>query len=733
MPRPTPLRPRSFRGMCFKVLHDECSFGNMERMEQRVTAKRLTESRMGKVCGWLLGLVWIVAMAATDSNAYSLWPFLIALAVVALLAVSCMISGAKTVRIPVLGWASLGLCLYFLVRCLCSYSLVESWLESGLIVSAGVFYVAGIYAAQNRSDRGVVAVLALAVLLNVLFLAVKPGDINMLWTGRPAVGLTGENNSPMTLFVYKNFASSFLVIGGFALVGGSLWLPWSGRARGVCAVCGILGVAMSLLCESRAVILLAPILMVAMSVLHLVVKLYTEGRVTKGGVIVCILTGTLILVEMGSLFLGDGLQEIAGIDTHLRYDIWQCVFPVALKAPLWGYGTMASHWEIIGVFNEWSTPNMAHNEYLQVWADYGLIGLVGVLLFLVFHTLNGLRALAADAPDAGRRARVAVSLLIVWGIAAVSVSDFPCHSFSLMGMAAFCCGILASPFPHPPFSLFSRRKWMRGRGPSDVPVMAQGAFGKSMVALAALGVVGFAVWHYPHLHAAWMAQWRFDALSLPGADPYVKERHAMMEKIMDIYPDSAIADYYFLLPQYGGVRPGAEGVLRKALAANPRQGYTVTMLANILGRQGRYEEAEILMRRYYPQEGLPGSRTCNWPFYYYYNLLRWSHLCMVSGQQEVGMSMAEYALNMGRRASFSKSPELFYRAKKPWTATGGVHPVREVTGVESVVAGKLRVLRKLGVQKDDSWMQPMEHGGKSALYPEWGLLKEKDSPKKQKS
>lgn len=697
-------------------------------MEKKTVVKRLTETLPGRLAAILLAVVWIVSMAAVDSNAYSVWPFLIALSVVALLFISGMLFGGKVVRIPWMGWLMLGCGEYFFVRCLCSYSIVESWLESSLILSCGVFYVAGIYGAQTKSARFQVSVILLAVLLNLLYWYLRPGEMNMLWTGRPEYGLSGYNNQPVTLFVYKNFAGAFQMIGGCALLGIALWVVKSFQMRLLCCLFAALSIYSSFYCSTRVVYLLTPALICLVWGMQFLVELFTREKVRKITIIGGVLLGSYVMVEVANVFMGGGLKQISDIETHARFEIWKPILNVATSGPLWGWGTMASHWEIIGVFTANKTPNMAHNEYVQVWADYGLIGLVLMLVVVVVHTMSGIRCLASGTVTPLRRGMIAVALMILWAYVIAAVTDAYWHSFAVAMVCAYSCGILVSPV----CSASLGRKYTGAKNSGIVTgVKIQGKVGRGVLAMMAMGFVGFTCWQTPRLSEAWRKQWLFNDLSLSGVDDKGEKRLELLEKMMDVYPDAEIADNYFKLPHFGGTRAESESVLRKALAANPRQGYTLVMLVTLLDQQSRYEETEMLMRRYYPQKGYSYCGTCNWPLSYYYHLLQWSVALMKEGKQELSLSMAEFALNMQKYVRL-------HVARKRLVSQDDMHEmgVNDMAEDSKMIAKwlkkRLNLMRKLGVQKDDSWMQPMEPGGKTALYPQWGIRPEADDGKKQK-
>lgn len=692
-------------------------------METGGREKRITDTIFGKLAAALLAVVWCVSMGAVDSNAYSVWPCLMALAVVSLLFIVGMLVGGKTIRMPLPGWCSLFIGGYFFIRCLYSYSVVEAWQESSLIVSCCVFYVAGIYGAQSRHARMLFALVFVAAFLNVLYLVVRPGEYNMLLTGRPEFGLSGPNHSPVTLFVYKNFAGAFQMIIGGVLIGMMLWFPLSRGKRFMCGGLAVAAVIGAFFCGTRAAYLLLIVLLYAVCYLQLMVELFTRDKVRTVTWLGSVVLAVVFVVEVLNLIFGDGMNRMADVDSHLRFDIWKEVYKIACSAPLCGYGAMASHWEIIGQFKYVSTPNMAHNEYLQVWCDYGISGLVAMVAVLVLHAVTGIRVLCSEDVCPVRRGLVAIALVVVISWSTVALTDFVWHSYAIATMCAYCCGALASPYQA------KEKMQKRGReGNGGASARKQGFCGRLLMALLAGGVVVFALWQYPHLSEAWWKQWYFNELSLSGTDVRAEKRLRLLERIIASYPSSEVVDYYFMLPHYGGLRPQSETMLRTALEANPRQGYTLTMLVTLLGREHRYEEAELLMRRYYPQEGLPNKGVCNWPFFYYYNLLRWSHWLMAHGQESQGMSVAEYALNMEKIPGVQLMERYCRPGELPWKKYEGIVTASQVKNFSAVVARRLRVLRKVGVQQDDTWRRPMEPHGKSALYPRFGMPgKEGDS------
>lgn len=84
--------------------------------------------------------------------------------------------------------------------------------------------------------------------------------------------------------------------------------------------------------------------------------------------------------------------------------------------------------------------NQAHNEYLEIWLEAGVLGAGLVLLFLVWF---GRRAFSAWAGGPGtqrdlqRAATVAISIILLH-----SVVDYPLRTETLATIFAMCCAIL---------------------------------------------------------------------------------------------------------------------------------------------------------------------------------------------------------------------------------------------------------------------------------------------------
>lgn len=670
----------------------------------------MTETWTGRAACVLLALVWFVSMGVGDANAYSYVPLLAGLALVVLLALSAMIRGAKVVRLSATAWVSLSIGLYFLVRCLCSFSVVESWREASIILGCGVFYVAGVYAAQGRSLRTVGTVLAIAVALNMLYwwLMQQP-DVPMEWAGRPAVGPGSINHRPVTLFVYKNHAGAFLVMGGMLLSALALWMR-GGWGRVLLVVLGSCAVCLSGECGTRAPYLLGPVLLSGLWVMSLVLKLYADEKVGW----LTILSGFVVLGGIGvglcsAVFDSEVLNFFVNTDSHDRFVYWRECLPLLHDAPLWGYGASSVQWMLLPVDTLTSrTINYAHNEYVQVWMDYGAIGLAFVLAILGLHGCRAFRILSSEKVAPQQRVLTAMAFLCLFGWSAASFVDFFWHHFAIAGMTAFSAGVLASPYTE------VVRKTGRVR-----KVTLQQYQGKSVLALVGVGVISLCAWIGSQCYPAWSVQWEFNRLSVEGSDENGDARHAVIKALVPLYPASELMDIYYRIPRSSDDWEEEIRLMECVLAANPRQLYTVTMIGKLLTEHGEYERAERLYREYYIGDGMESVPVAEWSGFYALNLLQWGHWCVMNGDVPGGYSRMRYALRIiESRKGYAQFDRLYREKKQAWAENGKFLPhwKQYIKDRQQDV----QIMKMLGMEADDSWQAPMEPGGKPALYRRYG-------------
>ncbi len=663
----------------------------------------------------LLLLVWFASISLDDDRLCSSVPLSFGYAAVVLLGIAGMVAGARLPRPTLTCLFGLAAGLYFLLRCLSGDILSEIWRELPLILAAFVCYGAGFLMAQRQGGRALTVALALGVLGNVAFLfLLREQLVPLEATGRPAMSLAGANTPRCALFTYPNFVAMFLMVAGAVLVFRPFWTGWRSWVSLLSVAVGILGLVCSFLCDSRAVYGLPPVLLLIAWVLWAIIRLYSSKNVGWGLVLSGIALFVGIGVLLGEFLIGDSLlRELLAVDTHGRTGLWGTILHLLPQVPWYGHGAGATQWQLLPVIKAHGMPNYAHNDYLQAWMDYGIVGLGLMLAVLLSHLSAGFWSLASEDIDRRRRALVAASMFILLAFAGCAVFDFVWHHAALVGLSAFACGALASPIPCRPEPLFRRRKWAAGYRPSLRPVRYLGKVGTALCCVVCTFLAAGCAFFGWRLLPAWKAQWEYNALW--HARVPQEERAEFLERVMEFYPDPELVDHYVTLSPPAGREDNVarrEGMMRRALETNPHQLYTVLMLVDLLGREGRPEEAEALMRDHFRPGGQDKTGLANWPAYYGRNLLMWGRLCMEQGDHGSALSMMEYALNIWGHVGDFRVPERVAKVGRARNKAMNVYLAARRVDVD--------MLRAVGVQKDDSWKQPLRPGGQPALYERWG-------------
>lgn len=672
--------------------------------------RRLAESRPGLILGTALAAMWIAAMSAVDANACTATPFLWGFIAVIALAVLCILRGYKIVRLPLTSWVSLAAGVYFLVRAANGFSLTDNLADIGLILFAFVYYLAGVYCGQANNNRGTVIVLSVALLLNLLCLwLLRDPQISLHYIGRADIGLFGPHTRNTTLFAYKNFAGLFLALGGGLLLWRCIWRGernLSTLLQLAVAAGAIIG---SFFCSTRVPYAILPLLLIAGWLLWFIQRLYSGRPLSIAMIGTGILLLVAVLIGIYDLFFGNTvLQAIVDIDSHQRFTMWEWVNSVVREAPLHGYGPAGATWYSITICNQYHLMNYAHNEYMQVWTDYGIIGLGLMLLIIVLHIIAGFRGLSADTLPAERRIRLSMALLSLVALCGAAIADYVWHSAALLSMGAFACGTLASPTPVEPRALVRRKKWCSGSSPIH-PVRAESSCGRVIICAGALSLAACMGKLSAILCPPWLAQWQYDAMVARGAT--TEQRRAHLLQTMLIYPHHRLADHYInLAPKTHPDWHAYEQGIRAVLQANPQQLITASMLAQCLGKQARYREAEIVFRTYYPGDGPDNTRLNPWATFYTANLQQWGQAELTKGNLGAALSMLLYAEKMSKMTGYI--PHIWHRGGiKTW---GFNTPEQKLH--QSVCKTTLHTLRAINPPQDHSWQQPLTPGGKPALY-----------------
>ena len=178
--------------------------------------------------------------------------------------------------------------------------------------------------------------------------------------------------------------------------------------------------------------------------------------------VVVLSTALAAMVILGTVFFfqrNDFLRSRVGntFDTqNMRVDLWKAAVEQWKLQPVigTGSGTYLYYGRQFRSDRMQLDPVRAHNDYLDLLAEYGLVGAACFLIFLVLHLQNGSKNLKRLGP---KRVGISVRLLSngmalqVGAIAAVSayivhsVVDFNLHIPANVLLLAFVFGILANP------------------------------------------------------------------------------------------------------------------------------------------------------------------------------------------------------------------------------------------------------------------------------------------------
>ncbi|HIX19994.1 MAG TPA: hypothetical protein H9862_05250 [Candidatus Akkermansia intestinigallinarum] len=678
--------------------------------------RRLADTLTGRILALLLAVGWVIVMACVDTQAYTAFPLCLIGAAACLLGCFGLLRGDKMVCFSPVNWLAAAVWLYFLVRALCSYSVVEGWGQAALLLACAVYYVAGVTAAQG-SGRMVIAALALALVANIAYFGLmRLPESSVLWSGRPECGLTGPNSRPVGLFFYGNFAGFFFMTVGALLLYAALASEKRGWRTLLLLLPALGGIALSFFCDTLSTYISAALLLLVGWVIFCLNRA-VAGR--RPGFAIILISAALVAGFAVAVygFLSGGLFEWLSndLDSHLRYEIWGDLTGHLGEAGACGLGAGASQWAILTSFRDWSAPNFAHNEFLQAWVDYGLIGALLVLLFLVSHLSAGLLALGSDAISSSRRRLTGMALLYVTAMALCAFYDYYWHHAALAASMAFACGVMASPCRRRPLFLRPRRVWMDGRHEALLDVRAARPAERAALILLSLAALGAFVWLGGHFAGPWMAQWSIG--SAESRERGAAERCRVLRSLARDYPD------YALLNECVRLDPVMEKSLNETIAAmsltleaNPKNLYNVSMLAHLLARAGRYDEAELIQRRFYEGDGPPPSQIGAWYAVYGRNLLLWGYDDFKKGRHASGLSKMHYAMRMHAHASLHA--QTLHRADRTWTVSW-----RRQEDMEFLRRCKqcVRLRTLMGMPEDDSWSRPLEPGGKPSLYRRWGL------------
>ena len=303
--------------------------------------------------------------------------------------------------------------------------------------------------------RVVYVLMALAGLHSLVGIvqAAQGEDFMLFGFVRPATGARASG-----MFISPNHLAGYLEIVG--VLGLSVaW--WSGRqpavkiVAGYATVCCYIGL---LLTQSRGGVLGAVFSLLVWMGLTLRAS-YLGKAHGFGRSLVLGIGAVAVLLCIGGFFVATHLELRERLATALGRDIrvsnWQAALDQFRLAPVFGTGA-GTHLYFGRLFRRPDLqfdPIHAHNDYLELLAEYGLVGAAGMAGFLALHAARAVRAMGRMAralrgmEEAGHDdlALVIGALAALAALGAHSLLDFNLHIPGNALVMAFVFGILARP------------------------------------------------------------------------------------------------------------------------------------------------------------------------------------------------------------------------------------------------------------------------------------------------
>lgn len=343
-----------------------------------------------------------------------------------------------------------------------------------LILAAGILYIVSGYIVAGPGIR-----LSLAAVI-LFMLCLHIGSALLQLTGNNGYSFVGIFSAGVSLpwappegwvtpvsgmYGYQGSFANFAVISGLLALSLGLWGRFHTWLRVALCLLAIVALMCASFAQSRSAILG---LIAGCGVLSLLLWISFNGQ---GEVLRNRLRKFILLGGCAGMLIGGGVgiwvfvnrapteeKEKLTFSTNARLGYWPMAVEQFIDHPIIGAGSRSFSYECFQYWNPTlasyeADPEFAHNEYLQVMADYGLIGLLLVIFLLGMHLVIGVRQIVSLSTrvkeDGFLRGSNAMALAIagVVGIVVMSVHivfDFKTHLFANL-LLLVCCIVWVLP------------------------------------------------------------------------------------------------------------------------------------------------------------------------------------------------------------------------------------------------------------------------------------------------
>ncbi len=356
------------------------------------------------------------------------------------------------------------------------YFLVRSWLspvqdlaleDQFLILAAVLFYLLGGQVLGYPLGRTALAWTVISILclhLGAALLQMFGNEgYGLVWLFTSAERIDNEVITGM--YGYRGSFANFAAVSGVVSLSLGIWGRSPKWVRALLVVVGLFALLCVCFTQSRSAIVslgvggIAMLALLWFSVESQEAKIRSRFRlgtfIASGLGVVMFIVATVWVFQSRAI-KAEGVDVVFDSDVRLAY--WSMAVEQFVEHPIFGAGSRSYAYEC---FRYWSpnldtgeaNPEFAHNEYLQLLADYGIVGFLIIIGLIGWHLSQGviqIRSISAKLPESalnGGSNAMALSIAGVTGMVIVGVhivADFRTHLLANL-LIFVCCAIWVLP------------------------------------------------------------------------------------------------------------------------------------------------------------------------------------------------------------------------------------------------------------------------------------------------
>ena len=365
---------------------------------------------------WLIALMWSIPFASWN-NAYSLLAFAFLLV---LFHAGAMRRKELRLDLAAIGFYPLAIFGAAFVAAAVSYAPNQSLRFLGFHASAALCVLVTVSAVRNQGDlKRLAAGAAVCVTTSSLYAILQRAQ--GLEVNRSFVDLSSNPDMPGRVFSFFDNPNTFaevlilLLPLVLALILGSK--SWLGKLAACCAFgVGVVALGMT---YSRASWLGFAVALVVMILLW-------KPRLLPAFLVVCCLAIPLLPSTIWTRILS--ITNMSDTTTSSRFPLYMAALEVIRKSPFAGAGlgvdAVKSYIADYNLYHGTAPFVHAHNFYLQVWLEAGLLGIVSLVAALLWNIKRAARA-ARHTQTPAVRAVTCGAAAALCGIMVSGMADYP--------------------------------------------------------------------------------------------------------------------------------------------------------------------------------------------------------------------------------------------------------------------------------------------------------------------